>query len=183
MARNSKESPYEIMLMQKPQAISGVSPNHESVIEDVYPSIAETTIGDFIARILDSIPTRVWGMKISNLAFGLLVAPLAVAVYFWQKVFGVRYILTNRAVKKANSMGLRLHQAVPLEQISTISVDPDSRQSFYQTGDIRLVNAAGQTLMLLRGIPRPDRYVQVIQEAVDAKRHVESALARINARH
>ena len=68
------------MLTQRPQAISGVSPDHETVIEELYPSIAETAIGDFIHRVLDSIPTRVWGMKISNLLFGLILAPLAAAV-------------------------------------------------------------------------------------------------------
>ncbi len=171
------------MLTQKPQAISGVSPGHETVIEELYPSIAETSIGDFIHRVLDSIPNRVWGLKISNILFGLPLAPLAAAVYLWMKVFGSKYVITNRVVKRVNSMGIRLHESVPLSQITTTSVDPDSRQSFYQTGDVRLIGAGGQSLMLLRGVPRPDRFSQVIQEAVDAKRHVESALTRINARH
>jgi hypothetical protein len=74
-------------------------------------------------------------------------------------------------------------ESVPLSQIASISVDPDSRLEFYQSGDIRLTAATGQTLMLLRGIPRPDRLSQVILEAVDAKRYTASALARINARH
>ena len=171
------------MLTQKPQAISGVSPGHESVIEELYPSIAATPIGDLIHRFLDCIPTRIWGMKISNLLFGLPLAPLAALVYLWMKVFGSRYVLTNRCVKRMSSLGFRMHESVPLAQIATASVDPDSRQIFYQSGDIRLVNAAGQTLMLLRGIPRPDRFCQVIQEAIDAKRQVSSALAQINARH
>ena len=171
------------MLTQKTQAIAGVSPNHEAVIEELHPSIAATAIGDFIHRVLDSIPTRIWGLKISNVVFGLLLAPLGAWVYLWMKVFGIRYVLTNRVVKSVNSMGFRLHESVLLSQIATVTVDPDSRQSFYQTGDIRLTGAAGQTLMLLRGIPRPDRFCQVIQEACDAKRHVAASLARINARH
>ena len=171
------------MLTQRPQAISGVSPGHETVIEELYPSIAATSIGDFIHRLLDCIPTRIWGLKISNLLFGLPLAPIAALVYLGMKVFGIRYVLTNRAVKSVNSMGFRLHESASLSQISSVTVDPDSRQTFYQTGDIRLTGSAGQTLMLLRGIPRPDRFCQVIQEACDAKRHVEASLARINARH
>ena len=171
------------MLTQKPQAISGVSPGHESVIEELYPSIAATTIGDLIHRILDSIPIRIWGLKISNVLFGLILAPLAALVYLWMKVFGSRYVLTNRVVKRVNSMGFRQHESVPLSQIVTTSVDPDSRQEFYQTGDIRLAGAGGQTLLTLHGVPRPDRFRQVIQEACDAKRLVASALAQINARH
>lgn len=170
------------MLTQKPQAISGVSPGHEAVLEELYPSIAATGIGDLIQGILESIPVRIWGMKLSNLLFGLLLAPLAAAVYLGMKIVGCRYVLTNRAVKRLNSLGFRLQAEVPLSQIASVSIDPDSRMSFYQTGDIRLVGAGGQTLMLLRGIPRPDRFAQVIQEACDAKRQVESALSRIKAR-
>ena len=171
------------MLTQKSQAISGVSPDHESVIEEVYPSIAETSIGDLIQGLLESIPARIWGLKISHLLFGLPVAPLAALVYLWIKVFGSRYVLTNRVVKRVGAIGFRQLESVSLDQITAITVDPDSRMQFYQSGDIRLSNAAGQTLMLLRGIPRPDRFCQVIQEAVDAKRQVQSALARIKARH
>ena len=171
------------MLTQKPQAISGVSPDHETIVEELYPSIAATGIGDFINRVLDSIPNRIWGMKVSNVLFGLPLAPLAALAYLWMKVFGSRYVVTNRVVKRVNSMGIRTHESVPLSQVVTASVDPDSRMSFYQTGDVRLIGAGGQTLLLLRGVPRPDRFCQVIQEAFDAKRQVESSLARIKARH
>jgi hypothetical protein len=170
------------MLTQQPQAISGVSPDHETVIEELYPSIAATGIGDFINRVLDSIPNRIWGMKVSNLIFGLPLAPLAVLVYLGMKVVGSKYIVTNRVVKRVNSMGTGRIESVPLSQVVTASVDPDSRMSFYQTGDVRLISSSGQTLLLLRGVPRPDRFCQVIQEAVDAKRQVESALSRIKAR-
>ena len=170
------------MLTQKPQAISGVSPSHESVIEEVYPSIAATSAGEFIQGMLDSIPNRIWGMKISNLLFGLPLAPLAALMYLLMKVVGVRYVLTNRAVKTMNALGFQLRESAPISQIAQVSVDPDSRMSFYQTGDIRLTDAGGKTLLLLRGIPRPDRFAQVIQEACDARRQVESALTRIKAR-
>ena len=171
------------MLTHKPQAISGVSPDHETVIEELYPSIANTAIGEFIHRVLDCIPTRVWGMKISNLLFGLPLAPLAAATYLWIKVFGTRYILTNRVVKRVNSIGYRQFESIPLSQIVSATVEPDSLRDFYKTGDIRLTGAGGQSLLLLKGIPRPDRFCQVIQEACDAKRLVASSLARINARH
>lgn len=172
-----------MILTQQPQAISGVSPGHEAVIEELYPSIAATAIGDFLARLLDCVPNRVWGMKVSNLLFGLLAAPIAVVVYLWMKVFGVRYVVTNRAVKIMNSMGFQLRQSVDLSQISSVDVDPDSRMVFYQTGDVRLIGSAGQTLMLLRGVPRPERFCQVIHEACSSRSQVASAMARIAARH
>ena len=171
------------MLTKKPQAISGVSPDHETVIEELYPSIAITPIGDFINRVLGSIPNRVWGLKISNLLFGLLVAPLAATVYLLMKVFGSKYVVTNRVVKRVDSLGFRQHESIPLSQIVTATVDPDSRMDFYQTGDVRLAGSGGQSLLLLRGVPRPERFCQVIQEATDAKRLVANSLAQIKARH
>jgi hypothetical protein len=171
------------MLSVKPQAISGVSPDFESTIEELYPSIAATGIGDFINTVLNSIPNRVWGMKVSNLLFGLPLAPLAALVYLWMKVFGSRYVVTNRAVKRMSSLGFVTKESVPLSQVTAVSVDPDSRLDFYQTGDVRLTGTGDQTLILLRGVPRPDRFCQVIREACDARRQVEAALARINARH
>ncbi len=171
------------MLTKKPQAISGVSPDHETVIEELYPSIAITPVGDFINRLLGSIPNRVWGLKVSNLLFGLLVAPMAATVYLWMKVFGSKYVVTNRVVKRVDSVGFRQRESVPLSQIVTATVDPDSRMEFYQTGDVRLSGAGGQSLLLLRGVPRPERFCQVIQEASDAKRLVANSLAQIKARH
>ena len=171
------------MLTQKPQAISGVSPDHETMIEELYPSIAETGIGDLMHRLLDAFPNRVWGMKVSNVLFGLPLAPIGAAVYLWMKVFGSKYVLTNRNIKRVASMGYRQFESIPLSQVITATVDPDSRRSFYHTGDVRIVGAGGQSLLLLRGVPRPDRFCQVIQEACDAKRQVAASLAQINARH
>ena len=171
------------MLTKRQQAISGVSHDHECIIEELHPSIGETAIGDWIHRVLESIPTRVWGMKISNLLFGLPLAPLAALIYLGTKFFGSKYVVTNRVVKRVNSIGYRQFESVPLAQIVSTSVDPDSRRDFFQTGDVRLIGAGGESLLLLRGVPRPDRFRQVIQEASDAKRQVAASLARINARH
>jgi hypothetical protein len=171
------------MLTKKPQAITGVSPEHETVIEELYPSIAITPLGDFIHRLLDCIPTRVWGLKVSNVLFGLPVAPIAATVYLWMKFFGSKYVVTNRVVKRVDSIGFRQNESVPLSQILTATVDPDSRMEFYKTGDVRLSGAGGQSLLLLRGVPRPERFCQVIQEACDAKRLVANSLSQIKARH
>ena len=124
------------------------------MIEELYPSIAHTPIGEFIHRMLDCIPTRVWGMKISNLLFGLPLAPLAALAYLWMKVFGTRYVLTNRVVKRVNSIGYRQFESVPLSQIVSATVVPDSLRDFYKTGDIQLAGAGGQSLLVLEGIPR-----------------------------
>ena len=67
------------MLTKKVQAISGVSPGFESVVEELYPSIACTGIGGFLNRLYECIPIKIWGVKISHV-FALLTAPIGVAM-------------------------------------------------------------------------------------------------------
>lgn len=170
------------MITTKPQAISGVSSNYENILEELYPSIAMTGLGQFLNQLYESIPVKINGVKLSYLLFVLPTIPLALLAYFALKVGGSRYVVTNRAVKRMASLGYRQQQEVPLEQISQVLVDPDSRLYFFRTGDVRLVNAAGDTLDLLRGVPYPDRFVQVITEARDARKYVGASLAAINKR-
>ena len=170
------------MLTKKQQAISGVSPGYESIVEEMYPSIAATGIGQALNGLYESIPIRIFGIKLSYV-FALVTAPLGMLIYLLMKVVGSRYVVTNRAVKQVASLGLRLQQEVPLTQIAQVSIDPDSRQTFYKTGDVRLSNANGDTLLLLRGIPHPERFQQVIDETRIAKSQTAAALAAINARH
>lgn len=169
------------MLTKKVQAITGVSPGYESIVEELYPSIACTGLGEFLNRLYECIPVKIWGIKVSNL-FALPTAPLAILGYLGLKVFGNRYTVTNRHVNEVRSLGLQLLKSVPLEQIADVSIDPDSWQAFYRTADVHLTSAGGDTLLLMRGIPYPERFRQVILETRDARRQVASALARIQQR-
>jgi hypothetical protein len=171
----------EAMLTKKVQAISGVSPGFESVVEELYPSIACTGVGELLNRLYECIPMKIWGVKISYI-FALMTAPLGILIYFGLKVFGTRYTVTNRSVNLVSALGIRMIQSVPLAQIAGVSIDPDSRQVFYRTGDVRLTNAAGDTLLLMRGVPYPERFVQVILETRDARSQVAASLAMIQAR-
>lgn len=170
------------MLTQKAQAISGVSPGFESIVEEMYPSIACTALGEFLNRLYECIPVKIWGVKISYI-FALLTAPLGILIYLGLKLVGSRYTITNRSVNRVTSLGIRLLESVPLTQVASVSIDPDSRQTFFRTGDVRLTNANGDTLMLMRGIPYPERFQQVILETRDARSQVAASLARIQARH
>lgn len=169
------------MLTKKQQAISGVSPGFECIVEELYPSIAATSIGSVLNSLYESINIRVGGIKVSHV-FALLTAPLGALIYLAMKVAGSRYTVTNRSVKRMASLGFRQYEEVPLSNIATVSIDPDSRQTFYKTGDVRLSNAAGDTLLLMRGIPYPERFVQVIDETRNAKSQVAASLAKIQAR-
>ena len=170
------------MITQKTQAISGVSSGYENVIEELYPSIAMTGLGQFLNQLYESIPVKINGVKLSYILFVLPTVPLALLGYFALKAGGSRYLVTNRAVKRLSSLGYRQLDEVPLAQIDQVTVDPDSRLPFFRTGDVRLVNAAGDTPLLLRGVPFPDRFKQVILEARDARRDVEASQAAISKR-
>jgi hypothetical protein len=170
------------MVTTKAQPISGVSVGYENVIEELYPSIAMTGLGQFLNRLYESIPFPSRNVKLSYLLFVPPTLPLVLLWYFGLKLAGSRYAVTNRAVKRLSSLGTRLLEETPLSAIEQVVVDPDSRLSFFRTGDVRLINAAGDTLMLLRGVPYPDRFCNVILEARDARRLVEASLARINKR-
>jgi hypothetical protein len=127
------------------------------------------------------VPIKIWGITISHV-FALLTAPIGALIYLGLKVFGSRYIITTRNVKCVTSLGYRLIQSAAISQIADVSIDPDSRQAFYKTGDVRLTDASGNTLMLMRGIPYPERFQQVIVEMRDAKSQVAASLSRIQAR-
>ncbi|MDZ4689474.1 MAG: hypothetical protein SH850_30735 [Planctomycetaceae bacterium] len=169
------------MLTKKPQAIAGVSPGSESIIEELYPSITATWLGQLLNGLYESIPIGMGNIKLSH-AFALVTWPFALVGYLLMKVGGSRYVVTNRSVKRRVSIGDRLLEETPLAGIDRVTVDPDSRLAFFKTGDVRLSSAAGDTLLLLRGVPYPDRFCQVILEARDAQQQVAASLATMNAR-
>lgn len=166
----------------KPQAIAGVSAGADSELESVYPSIAATTLGRLIGVICDSIPLRIGGVKLSALLFALPLAPLALLPYFFMKLFGQRYIVTNRSVRIASTLGVRMFREIPLGEIDNIAVDVQSGQAFYHAGDLVLLKPSGDAIATLEGVSRPFRLRQIILDAREARRENDASLATINAR-
>jgi hypothetical protein len=171
------------MLAQKPPAISGLNAGKQSLIMTVYPSIAATAIGKTLGQLYESIPTKVFGIKLSHWLFPLPTAIFAVQVYAHLKLFGEVYVLTSRTVQLRKSLGNRLIREVPLADIDQVVVRCESGQEFYPAADIYLLNKAGQTLMSLPGVPRAEVFRQTILEARNARNQVASTLSTISARH
>lgn len=169
------------MLTQKPQAVAGVSSNYENVLEEIYPSVGKTAIGWFLNALYESLP-GFGEIRLSYLLFVPPTWPLGLLAYVWLKITGSKYVVTNRAVKRFPVLGIRLQEEALLEQVEQISVDPDSRLAFFRSGDVRLTGANGSTLMLLRGVPYPDRLVRVIEEVRFARQQTESSLTTIRGR-
>lgn len=166
----------------KTQPISGVAAGYESQIETVYPSIAAASIGRLIGSLCDSIPLRIGGVKLSCLLFGLPLMPFALAGYFLQKAAGERYTLTNRSVSAHSAIGQRRLRHAALADVADVAVDVKAGQPFYHAGDLQLLNARGDLLLTLPGVPRPERFRSAILEARDARVMNDASLKTIQAR-
>jgi len=170
------------MVTQKPPAIAGVS-SGQALIMAVYPSIACTEIGKFLGRLYESMPNRIFGIKLSHLLFPLPTAIIAVQVYFHLKIFGEVYVLTNRTIQLRRSLGNRLIREVKLADIDQVVVKQEPGQEFYPAADIYLLDKAGATLMTLPGVLRAEIFRETILNAKDARSQVAASLAVISARH
>jgi hypothetical protein len=170
------------MVTQKPPAIAGVA-SGQALIMAVYPSIACTEIGKLLGRLYDSMPTRVFGIKLSHLLFPLPTAIIAIQVFFHLKLFGEVYVLTNRTLQLRRSLGNRLIREIKLADIDQVVVKQEPGQEFYPAADIYLLDKAGATIMTLPGVLRADVFRETILEARDARREVAASLAVIGARH
>lgn len=163
-------------------AISGVSSGKTTEIIRVHPSIAGTVYGRVLGQILDSIPVKVGGIKLSHLLFGLPIALLAVPAYFLLKVVGVAYSLTNRSLQVRTVLSDRPLREIPLADIGDVVIRQLPGQAFYPAAEIDLMNKAGDVLLTLSGILRPDVFRQTILEARNARNQVQSSLNTIRAR-
>lgn len=170
------------------------NPAPETLIMFVYPSIAADGIGRAIGRVLKTMPLPFVNHRsfVSSL-IGLLLLPLTILVYtigalggltgyFVLKLFGQRYLLTNRSLQIWSSIGQRLLKEVPLGQIAEISVDQQAGQEFYHAADLVIFDQGGNESLRLMGVPRADVFRQTILKARDAHTEVAKALQTISAR-
>ncbi len=164
------------------QAISGISAGIENTIMSQYPSIAATGLGRLIGQIADSIPVPVFGPKLSNLLFGLPLAPVGAILYLGMKVVGERYVLTNRSIERWRMIGSRLLQEVPLPEVANVEIDVRPGQEFHKAADLVVLGSNGDLLMRLEGVKRADVFRRIILEARDARAHTEASLSTIRAR-
>ena len=163
-------------------AIIGVSASGETEIRSKYPSIASFGFGRFLGSIYESIPMRIWGIKLSNLLFVLPTAPLGVMLYVLNKFFGERYVLTNRSVQRWAVIGLKQFQSVTLTDVREIEYVQLPGHEYYHAGDLLLKNAKGDTVFRVRGVKDADVFRQIIEKVRDARTGTEESLATIEAR-
>jgi hypothetical protein len=164
------------------QAIAGVSPTLESRVMTEFPSVAASGIGCLIGQLMDSIPVRIFGVKLSYLLFGLALAPFGMLLFLLNKVLGARYILTNRNVQIWSAMGTRRTAVVDLNEIAEVELDQRAGQAFFRASDICLKAANGKTILRLSGVCDAGAFRNAIQRTIQSRRLVQSSLATISAR-
>lgn len=170
------------------------NPEPETLIMFVYPSIGADGPGRLIGRGLKALPLPfVNHASLGASIVGLVLLPLTIVLfalgalaglvwYFVQKVFGNRYVLTNRSVQIWSSLVKRLVNEVPLTQIGTIAVEQRKGQAFYHAADLVIQDAGSNEVLTLEGVPRAEVFRQTILKARDARVQVAEALKAITAR-
>jgi len=162
--------------------ISGVSADRETLIMTTYPSIASTGFGQLLGRLYDSMPVKIFNIKLSHWLFPLPTAPLAILGYLQLKVFGKRYSLTNRSVQVWKSLGNRMIEQVALSDIDDVAILSKPGQAWYRAADLQLLNSAGEVLMTLEGVPGAEVFRNSILEARAARIQTDASRATIAAR-
>jgi hypothetical protein len=147
-----------------------------------------------IGRVLKSLPLPfVNHASLASSLLGILLLPLTILAYtlgalggltgyFVLKVFGHRYVLTNRSLQIWASIGQRLIREVPLGQMAEVLVSQQPGQEFYHAADLVALDAGGNEIFTLAGVPRADVFRQTILKARDANTQVAASLATIGAR-
>ncbi|MEZ6123871.1 MAG: hypothetical protein R3C49_11920 [Planctomycetaceae bacterium] len=148
-----------------------------------YPSICAGGIGQFLGGLYESVPVRIlgFGPSLSHL-LALATSPIGVLLYAFQKIFGHRYVLTNRAVQVWSSRGNRLISSIGLNDFDHIEIQQNPGQVFFQAADLRFVGSGGETLMKLHGVKDAEAFCSTIRRTADARRQVAKALKTIEAR-
>jgi len=174
----------------KSQPISGVSAGFEAEITTAYPSVAATALGQSIGRLCERVPLKThdvpWPRLLIMLLFWPIVVPIALVgsltLYAGMKLFGKRYVLTNRHIVVRQMIGLRTFAQVPLESIKGLVIEERPGQAFYKAADLVATGADGKAVVRLEGVQRPAVFRQTILEARDARAQVEESLKVIQAR-
>lgn len=167
-----------------PSPIAGVSPARETVLENVFPSVASHGLGRWIGSVmgqvggLSPLPFRLLALVI----VGAILAPLGALLYFVVKVTGTSFLVTNRSVQERSVLWGNLVTQVALTEIQGVEINTQEGYAFHRVGDVRLLGANGQTLLVIPAIQFPERLARVILEVRDAQLRSSEALRQIQSR-
>ena len=147
-----------------------------------YPSIGAGMLGQGLGTLYNCIPVKIFGLTVSHLLFALPTIPVAILLYFVQKVTGEYFVLTNRSVQIWAARSGQRKATVDLAKIDEVEVVQAPGQVFYKASDILLRNAGGEVIERLDGVPDAPSFCNAIRRTAESRRLVQSAMATIEAR-
>ncbi|HJT77019.1 MAG TPA: hypothetical protein VJ739_07420 [Gemmataceae bacterium] len=146
------------------QVVTGVVPPQlgEAIIREVWPSVLGAAPGsEAVAGLAQALSNTI---VLRPVAWALLL-PL-----FVKKItpfLAKRYVLTNRRLKLVRFGRKAPYREIPLAEIDTVRVVPDSVNSYYRAGKLEVLSK-GQVALELRGVPEPESFRLAILNACGA---------------
>ena len=135
---------------------------------EFFPSIAAGAFGRVLGALMECVPLRLGRVKLSYLLFGPVVAGLSIPAYALQKLLGKRYVLTGDAIQQWPMIGSDAKAAVRLQDVADATVRVRTGQAFFDAGDVVLTGKAGDELLVLEGMSRPNRVRSSILDVRDS---------------
>ena len=164
--------------------IAGVVPQGETQVEYVFPGVACNGLGRLIGSAMGAAAST--GPAPFNilplLVVGGILWPLALLLYFWVKVFGNKFVVTNRSVQEVPVLGSALVKRVNYSDVANVRVATQDGYEFHRVGDVQLLAANGDVLLSMPAIQYPDRLARLVLELRDAQSQAAAALKQIQSR-
>lgn len=169
--------------MSTASAISGVSPTAEAEVLTTFPSIARWSVGRGMGNLMLCIPLRIMGIRLSYLVFGPILAVPSALCYLWMKVFGDKYVVTNRHVQILKVLGDSKVSEINLDDIEDVVPEQSPGQVWFRAGDLSIRGGKNKSEILrLESVVFPSVFRQTLIDARDARKQVASSLETIKRR-
>ena len=164
--------------------IAGVAPQGETQVEYVFPGVACNGLGRLIGTAMGAAGSS--GPAPLNilplLIVGGILWPLGLVLYAWVKIFGSKYVVTNRSVQQFPVLGSALQKRVNHSDVANVRVAVQDGYEFHRVGDVQLLGANGDVLFSIPAVQYPDRLARLILELRDAQSYAAASLKQIQAR-
>lgn len=155
--------------------------NNENTLTVRWPTITATAPGRLAGRFATVGPN--FGTTVSlGVLLSVVTLPISLAVYAWQLMPFVarRYRLTDRRIVVQRGLTPVEHESITYDQFDEIEIETLPGQDWLHAGEL-VFKRAGQEVLRLSGVSRPQVFRQVCLEAQYARLAVDRVLSRQKA--
>jgi hypothetical protein len=139
-------------------ASEGLMDNKETRIRMIWPTVARVPAISGLGKLLNNT---------------IILAPLGwllMSVLYFGKVLpfiGVRYMLTDKAIKILRGWSGSVSQLVPLADIDDVKLDPSTIDQFFRSADLQIISG-GKVEMTLSAVPDAESFRHAILDSRNA---------------